>query len=104
MRTALEAARPVLELEVGGNSDPQVLEVTADRNGWRLDHEESPGSRPLVCCAFDSRAAAAIGTIEDVQLRIRWPNGFIQSGPSVGDITLEPRVDFEPSAGQGWRS
>lgn len=96
-RTALDASRPVLDLEVGGSLDPQLLEVTAGRNGRRLDHEDiswEPISRSL---RIRLRSSAAVGAIEDVQLRISWPNGFIQSGPSLGDFTLEPRVDFEPT-------
>ena len=96
IRTTLEAARPVLELEVGGTFDPEVFEITAERNDWRLDHEDvswEPISRVL---RIRLKSSTVIGTIEDVQLRIRWPNGFIQSGPSLAGFTLEPRVDFEP--------
>ncbi len=96
LRTALEAARPVLELEIGGTFEPELFEVTAERGEWRLDHEDvswEPISRVL---RIRLKGSAAIGTIDDVQLRIRWPNGFIQSGPSLGGFTLEPRVNFEP--------
>jgi hypothetical protein len=97
MRTALDASRPVLDLEVGGSLDPQTLEVTTGRHGRRLDHVDiswEPISRSL---RIRLRSFPAVGAIEDVQLRIRWPNGFIQSGPSLGGFTLEPRVDFEPT-------
>lgn len=97
VRTALDASRPVLDLEVGGSLDPQVVEVTAGRNGRRLDHEDiswEPTSRSL---RIGLRSSPAVGAIEDVQLRIRWPNGFSQSGPSLGGFTLEPRVGFEPA-------
>lgn len=96
VRTALEAARPVLELEIGGTFEPELVEVTAERGEWRLDHEDvswEPISRVL---RIRLKGSGAIGTIDDVQLRIRWPNGFIQSGPSLGGFTLEPSVDFEP--------
>src|SRR5262249_54867429 len=36
------------------------------------------------------------GTIEDVVVSLRWPDGFIQIGPSIGGITFEPRIDFRP--------
>ena len=75
---------------------PQVVEVTAERNQWRLDHEDAfwePTSRML---RIRLKGSSAIGTIDDVELHIRWPNGFIQSGPSLGGFTLDPRVDFEP--------
>jgi len=96
VRTVLEAARPVLELEIGGSASPEVLEVTAEGNQWRLDHEEvswEPISRMV---RIRLKKSSAIGTIDDVELRIRWPNGFIQSGPSLGGFTLDPCVDFEP--------
>jgi Cft2 family RNA processing exonuclease len=95
IRTALEAARPVLELEIGGALNPEVFEVTAERNRFRLDHEDiswEPISRVL---RIRLKSSTVIGTIEDVQLRTHWPNGFIQSGPSLGAFSLEPRVDFE---------
>jgi Cft2 family RNA processing exonuclease len=96
VRTALEAARPVLELEIGGTSTPELLEVTAERNRWSVDHEDAfwePTSRIL---RIRLKSSSAIGTIDDVELRVRWPNGFIQSGPSIGGFTLDPCVDFEP--------
>lgn len=97
VRTPLDATQPVLELEVGGSLDPEVLAVTTGRSGRRLSHESiswEPASRLL---RIRLRSSAMVGTIEDVQLRIRWPNGFTQSGPSIGGFTLEPRVEFEPT-------
>jgi len=96
IRTALEAAEPVLELEVGGNLDFQVREITVGRNGQHIRHEDiswEPTSRLL---RIRLKSSVAVGAIDDVHLHIRWPNGFIQSGPSLGGFSLEPRIDFEP--------
>ena len=97
VRTVLDATNPVLELEIGGTLIPHVFKVTAGQDGRPLLQEDvswEPISRLL---RLRLRGGSALGVIEDVQLSIRWPNGFTQSGPSIGSFTLEPRIDFQPA-------
>jgi predicted metal-dependent RNase len=95
IRAGFEAARPALEVEVGGTLDPDVLEVTAERGRRRLDCEGVSWDAHARVLRLRLRTFGALGALEDVELRIRWPNGFIQVGPSLGRFTLEPRVVLE---------
>ncbi len=94
-RTTVDAIRPVLEFEVGGCLDPKVIEVTSGQSGRRLDIEEVSWESISRVLRVRLGGVEALGSIDDVQLRIRWPNGFNQSGPSVGNFILEPCVNFD---------
>lgn len=96
VRTALDAGRPTLDLQVGGCLDPQLLEVTTGQRGDRLDYRDVSWEPIARLLRIHLRSSGTIGAVDDVQLRIRWPNGFTQYGPSLGGFTFEPRIDFEP--------
>ena len=95
VRTALDAALPVIELEIGGTLEPRLLDVTVGRQGRRIEIEDHAWDSAARLLRIRLQSFTALGSLDDVHLRLGWPNGFVQSEPSIGSFTLEPRVHFE---------
>jgi Cft2 family RNA processing exonuclease len=96
LRTALSAASPVIEVEIGGELTPEFMDAKYGDGSKKLDVqavEWDAISRMLRL----RLSAVVVGNIENVNFSLRWPNGFIQRGPSVGDFSAEPIINFLPA-------
>jgi Cft2 family RNA processing exonuclease len=96
LRSSLDCAAPVIELEVGGSLEPEVVGATVRRDGPSLNIESwswDPIGRIL---RLHLPAFTALGSLDDVHPQIKWPNRFVQRGPGIERLSLEPRVSVDP--------
>jgi Cft2 family RNA processing exonuclease len=96
-RTTLDASAPVLEIEVGGTLDPIFEGVFAGSDGRRLETRTADWDPLARLLRIQLSDVLEVGTIENLRVSLRWPNGFRQLGPSLGSVTAEPFVRFVPT-------
>jgi Cft2 family RNA processing exonuclease len=97
IRTALNADSPIFEFEVGGSLQPQFVAITVGEHGPLLDAELAEWDPTARILRTRLRAPRDVGEVADIHLHLRWPNGFVQRGPSLGSFTFEPTIDIRPS-------
>jgi hypothetical protein len=98
VRAEIDADDTVLVLEVGGTQVPQSVSLRAGQEEVTVqDWDWVADGRLLRLMLVPS---GCVGTLRRLRARIRWTNGFEQEGPDVGDVTLEPRIRFQPGPAQ----
>jgi|GEM_PF-46662 len=94
-RSAINANAPVVELEVGGSQRPKVVEVRSGLKGQPLPIAATEWLSDSRLLRITLQNRQELDTIPDLHVVLRWPNGFVQEGPSLGTFTLEPDIQLE---------
>jgi ribosomal protein S27E len=96
VRTKLDATLPVLEFHVGGTAKPTVTGVRDKSSGFRFNVADQTWDEEarFLRVRLD---ALQVGPISDLQVRVRWPNGFEQDRPALKRFYAEPRVELDES-------
>lgn len=95
VRRVLDAVQPVLEFQVGGTHTPSAIYV-GDASGWALSITEQEWHEPARLLRV-RLSPFGVGPIRDLRLKVRWPDGFVQDGPALGDFEAVPAVEFRNS-------
>lgn len=95
LRSSLDATAPVLELQLAGTLRPEVEEITSARGERRYTVRSVQWEADTRVLRVALDPLNAVGVIENLQLRIRWSNGFSQYGPSLEAFSVDPRVILE---------
>lgn len=98
LRRTLDASDPILEIEVGGSAKPSAVSVVDEATGesLRLLGERWEASSRVLRLRLEP---FGVGKIANLLLTIRWPNGFEQSGPALGQFASVARVTIGSSHG-----
>lgn len=92
LSTALEARRPMLELEVGGHHTPRFQGLRVQGNPQFLQVTEWDWDAVTRRMRLQLRTPFEVRSLEDVQIDLGW-DGWVQRDFPLGTLTLEPRVD-----------
>ncbi len=96
IRTRLSAGRPVLEILVGGSLFPRLERLSPGEFLPDLPIRRVEWLEPRRMLRISLEPMSGIGEFAEVLPTIRWANGFVQHGPLLPELTIDPDVQVIP--------